>query len=119
MEKLLAFLMATAALCGAQPQLYPLRAEVVHSQSSATVFANSPGPLDQAITAVREEYGWCVSFEDPPYRHSLDFGANPSVNTRWRASNPGILRYRPGDLSKAHILKGRRCGPRLAGRNRS
>jgi hypothetical protein len=40
--------------------------------TNATVKAVSGLPLAQAITAVREEYGWVVDYEDPPYQSSYD-----------------------------------------------
>jgi hypothetical protein len=56
----------------ARQEQFTDRAQVLHRQSSATVVANDARPLDQAITAIREEYGWAVSFEDPPYRSRFD-----------------------------------------------
>jgi hypothetical protein len=65
---------------------YMDRAEVRHSANSASVVANSPRPLAQAITALSEEYAWVIDFEDPPYysRHDLVDDTAP----QWRASHP-------------------------------
>lgn len=58
---------------------------VIRNGDTATVKANDPRPLAQAIEAVREEYGWVVDYEDPLYSDSeLVDAANPT----WRASHP-------------------------------
>ncbi|HEX5410256.1 MAG TPA: hypothetical protein VFZ27_00180 [Terriglobia bacterium] len=62
------------------PQHYLERAIIAHNQSYATVEANSPRPLLQAITAVREEYGWIVEYEDPPYEGSVDLVKDSSIS---------------------------------------
>src|SRR5713226_1423210 len=41
-------------------------AVVEHRGTFATVTASDPRPLLQAVTALREEYGWVIDFEDPP-----------------------------------------------------
>jgi hypothetical protein len=51
----------------------------------ATVKANDPRPLAQAIQAVSEEYGWVVDYEDPVYSDSDLIDA---TNPEWRASHP-------------------------------
>lgn len=61
-----------AVLAQERQQQFTDRAQVLHQQSLATVVANDPRPLDQAITAIRKEYGWAVSFEDPPYKSCFD-----------------------------------------------
>ena len=58
---------------------YKEQGQVHHNKSSATVAAYSPRPLEQAITAVREEYGWLVNYEDPPYRSNFDLIDNPFI----------------------------------------
>jgi hypothetical protein len=49
---------------------YMQEAVIEHQNGSATVVANSPRPLSQALTAIRREYGWVVDYEDPLYRDS-------------------------------------------------
>ena len=49
-----------------------LRGIVETHGTNATVGADYGVPLSQAITAVREEYGWVVHYEDPPYQSSYD-----------------------------------------------
>lgn len=71
----------------AQQPAYLRRGEVRHANGSATVVANDPRPLSQAITAVREEYGWRVSYEDPPYQSSQEvYDASPPA---WHTTHPG------------------------------
>jgi hypothetical protein len=62
------------------------RAEVQHSANSAMVVANSPRPLEQAMQAVSEEYGWTIDFEDPPYSSRYD--VVDSTAPAWRAQHP-------------------------------
>lgn len=61
---------------------------VVERQArSATVKANSARPLAQALAAIREEYGWQIDYEDPPYASEPDLV--DITNAQWRARNPG------------------------------
>jgi hypothetical protein len=61
--------------------------EVRHKKGLATVVANDPRSLAQAVSAVREEYGWVVDFEDPPYTSDADLV--DITNPQWRATHPG------------------------------
>jgi hypothetical protein len=73
LSSLICFVLCSiAVLAQERQQAFIDRAQVLHKQSSATVVANDPRPLDQAIAAIREEYGWTVSFEDPPYKSRFD-----------------------------------------------
>ncbi len=58
---------------------YMDRANILHNQGLATVDANDPRPLLQAVTAVREEYGWAVDYEDPPYSGTVDLVRDSSM----------------------------------------
>jgi hypothetical protein len=60
---------------------------VQHHGTSATVIANQDHALRQAIEAVREEYGWVVDYEDPPFRSQRD--SVDITNPEWRAAHPG------------------------------
>lgn len=71
---------AVVALAQENPRHYMERATILHNQWSATVKANSARPLEQAITAVREEYGWVVGYEDPPYQGSVDLVKDSSIS---------------------------------------
>ena len=49
-------------------------AVVQHNGTGATLTANDPRPLMQAVEAISQEYGWIVDFEDPLYqslRHGM------------------------------------------------
>jgi hypothetical protein len=73
-----------------QPQLRPqfMRAGIVeHHGSNATVRANDPRPLLQAIKAIREEYGWIIDYEDPPFFSAHDL--SDDTDPRWKAAHPG------------------------------
>src|SRR5437868_7392960 len=52
---------------------------------TASVVANSPRPLLQAITGIAEHYGWTINYEDPLYRNGelID-----DTNPEWRALHP-------------------------------
>src|SRR5882724_4229519 len=65
---------------------YKDRAEVRHLGKSATISANDPRPLAQALTALSEECAWVIDFEDPPYysKHDLLDLTAPE----WRATHP-------------------------------
>lgn len=71
---------AVAALAQENPPHYMDRAEILRHQSSATVQADSARPLLQAVTAVREEYGWVVDYEDPPYSGTFDLTPDASIS---------------------------------------
>jgi hypothetical protein len=60
---------------------------VKRNGSSATVIANDPRPLAQAISALNEEYGWVVDYEDPPYSSNSEL--IDATNPKWRAEHPG------------------------------
>jgi hypothetical protein len=68
------------------PRAFVDRAVVQHEHGVATTVANDPRPLSQAITAISEEYGWAVSFEDPPYQSALDLVDD--TDPGWRRGHP-------------------------------
>jgi hypothetical protein len=63
-----------------------VRGRVQHAGTSATVLAHQSRPLHSAISAIAEEYGWLVEFEDPPYRSRYDLV--DSTDPEWRANHP-------------------------------
>lgn len=63
-------------------------AVVEHHGTFATVTASDPRPLLQVITALREEYGWVIDFEDPPYDSKYDLADD--TDPGWRAIHPGL-----------------------------
>jgi hypothetical protein len=68
-----ALIVSVAVLTAAQapsPTHFQKEASISHATGYSTVVANDPRPLLQALTAVREEHGWIVDYEDPAYSGS-------------------------------------------------
>ena len=64
-----------------------LRGVIEHtSPGKATVRANDPTPLLQAVHALAQEYGWVVDFEEPPYQSKYDLV--DAASPEWHASHP-------------------------------
>ena len=75
------------------------RGVITYTGNAATVRANNARPLEQAIEAVREQYGWTVDFEDPPYESAYDLV--DSTDPQWRKEHPtakGVRRIAGGHL---------------------
>ncbi len=98
-------LLSVATVCatlGAQniakrPQ-FTQRGVVQHGTNVATVLANHPRPLFQALLAVSEEYGWVVNYEDPPYS---SYDVVDDTDPQWRAGHPnakGVTRPAGGEF---------------------
>lgn len=66
---------------------YLEQARIQHGDSAATVVANDPIPLFQAIRAVRLEYGWQVNWESAPGYSRFD--VVDDTGPKWRAAHPG------------------------------
>jgi len=62
------------------------RGIIEHNGSTAVVKVNNPRPLYSAVDVIREQYGWLVDYEDPPYTdpHDLRDVTAPA----WRAAHP-------------------------------
>jgi hypothetical protein len=74
----------TAQAAPAKPKFWD-RATIQQADGTVSVRANFPRPLQQAIEAIREEYGWTVDYEDPPYEsYDLVDVTDPS----WRKAHP-------------------------------
>src|SRR5579864_9163059 len=87
-KMLLAFVVlggGTHAQSVGRPQ-YMDRAIVQHNGAVATVIANAPIPLYQAISAIREEYGWRVNWEQAPCYSHLDLVDDTAPE--WRNAHP-------------------------------
>lgn len=72
------------------------RATIEQANGTVSVRANYPQPLQQAIEAIRQEYGWVVDYEDPPYE-SYDLVDN--TDPGWRRAHPdakGVTRVAGG-----------------------
>jgi hypothetical protein len=61
-------------------------AKVQRADGLVTCVANSSRPLNQALDAISEEYGWSVDYEDPPYQSSLEL--IDVTSPVWRAAHP-------------------------------
>ncbi|MDQ6786734.1 MAG: hypothetical protein M3033_07980 [Acidobacteriota bacterium] len=60
---------------------------IEHKKSgSAIIKVNDPRPLYQAISALNEEYGWVVDYEDPPYAFESEL--IDVTDPKWRTSHP-------------------------------
>lgn len=59
---------------------------ISHHGSNVIVTANAPRPLWQAITALNEQYGWLVDYEDPPYHSKYDLVDD--TDPQWRQKHP-------------------------------
>lgn len=75
---------------------FTMQGSVTHGNSESTVVSNDPRPLNQAVEAVRKEYGWIIDFEDPSYGH-MDLVDD--TDPQWRTLHPsakGVTRIRGG-----------------------
>jgi len=78
-----------------QPPFYD-RAIIEESGSEVVMRANGPRPLDQAVEGIRQQFGWQIDYEDPPYgpRELVD-----NTDPKWRADHPtakGVTRVAGG-----------------------
>jgi hypothetical protein len=76
---------------------------VEHKVGGATITANSPRPLEQAISALNVEYGWTVDYEDPPYTSDSDLVDD--TDPQWRAGHPnsrGVRRVAGGTFQSQY-----------------
>src|SRR5215471_8860188 len=58
---------------------------VTPTDDLVVVQANDPRPLDQAIIGLREQYGWIVDYEDPPYDEG---DLVDTTDPKWRSAHP-------------------------------
>src|SRR5690348_9662015 len=77
-------------------------AVVEHSSSNgtATVSCNRPDALQDALRAVRQQYGWVVNFEKPAYFSSYDLVDDTAPE--WRLKHPqakGVTRTAGGQFA--------------------
>jgi hypothetical protein len=52
---------------------YLKQPEVSETEGTVHILANNPRPLAQALDALREKYGWSVSYEDPRWLFKSDW----------------------------------------------
>lgn len=60
---------------------------ITRHNGAATISINDPRPLAQAIIALRQEYGWAVDYEEPPWEGASELRDLSSA--AWHASHPG------------------------------
>jgi hypothetical protein len=70
------------------PHTYMRAGIVEHHGATATVKADHARPLEQAMRAVSQEYGWNVYYEDAPYRGKYDVA--DMVNPSYRATHHDV-----------------------------
>ena len=82
---LLAVLMLPAQQLHRTHSDFAKKATVQVVNSSASVVANSPRPLLQALMGIAERYAWTINYEDPLYSSGelID-----DTNPQWRALHP-------------------------------
>jgi hypothetical protein len=76
-------------------------AVIQHSGSTATVTADFPVPIFQAISGMREEYGWRLDWEGAPCYCRFD--VVDDTGPKWRAAHPdakGVARPTGGLLNR-------------------
>lgn len=73
-----------------QLKQYKEEGTVEHKPGTATVSSNDPRPLRQAISALNEEYGWTVDYEDPPYSSNSEL--IDVTDNQLRAAHPNSRR---------------------------
>ncbi len=76
--------------------------EITDNGSTATVVANCPDPLLQAIEALRDKYGWRINWEEAPFYSRFDIV--DSTDPEWRAEHPnakGATRVAGGFFTSA------------------
>jgi len=86
-----------------KPKLWD-RATIEQADGTVSVRADSSRPLQQAIEAIRQEYGWVVDYEDPPYE-SYDLVDN--TDPGWRRAQPdakGVTRVAGGRFTTTFSL---------------
>lgn len=89
-----AIIVVPTLLCGlvlAQSTTRPKymdRAAMEHKNSVVTLFANHSIPLFQAVTALREEYGWKVNWESAPGYSRFDLVDDTAPKRR--LEHPGV-----------------------------
>jgi hypothetical protein len=89
------FAISNGLLQAAQNQSSSLKQAAI-SQTGATVHlsANAPRPLEQALDALQQKYGWQIDYEDPQYISDSDIAQVPDASHpehRTRMPNGGAF----------------------------
>jgi hypothetical protein len=80
---------SAVVLASGQRDSYIPRGVVSNQSGKVSVAANDPRPLDQAMMALREYYGWKLDYEDPVYSAE---DVMDDTDPAWRQSHPGSKR---------------------------
>jgi len=86
-----------------QSNSYLRDAELHRAGNIVTIVANDPRPLEQALQAVLQEYGWTIDYEDPPYQSSLELVDVTAPG--WKAAHPSgprALNIRGGEFRTSY-----------------
>lgn len=65
-------------------------AEITHNGQTVRTSASNARPLDQTVSAVDEEYGWHVDYEDPVYDSNTE--TTDQADAAWRNLHPNETR---------------------------
>jgi hypothetical protein len=79
--------------------------KVRHGAGTATFSCNYPDPMLEAISTVRLEYGWRVSYEAPPFFSDFDLTNNASP--KWLEAHPKWLEAHPNARNAKRVAGGR------------
>lgn len=69
-----------------QMKKFSREAAVQHRTGLVKVSANNPRPLERVVSALNEEYGWSVSFEDPQFVSDSELADDTDPN--WQRAHP-------------------------------
>ncbi len=67
-------------------QHYQQKATITFSRNRMSISASDPRPLYQATTALAQQFGWVIDYEDPVYPESASIDIAVSS---WKATHPG------------------------------
>jgi hypothetical protein len=94
----LPLLLCAAQAHAQQPPRVTEHGELHRTPGNTSLEVNAPRPLQEAVLALNEEYGWTVGYEDPQWQSGGPDLVDDTDPT-WRASHPnerGVTRLRGG-----------------------
>ena len=97
-------LLCAAQAHAQQPPRVTEHAELHRTPGNASLEVDAPRPLQQAVLALNEEYGWNVGYEDPQWQSGGPDLVDDTDPT-WRASHPnerGVTRLRGGGFKSQY-----------------
>ena len=84
---------------------YMKRAEVTVDSGKTRIVANSPRPLEQALDALQQKYGWIINYEDPRYTSPVDLIDAPDQQKTTRVPAGGSFSVEIADSAKTDSAK--------------